>query len=438
MSSSSSLMYQRTCLWKNGTCSLSSLIVSLHSPKGVYLCKLSSSTKPLHAFAGASWAARESCVVAAILVVLHDDHAPSADQIRLIPAVRTPRAHHQFCHCLAIFHFKPNGIIVYASHSSTKWWASPMPLLCRPLAVRTVRCTIVLFYWGFEIDARPILALGRFPPAFITDGPGACAFVVVCFVIPQRLCLVLSPFARWLNWYAHSSVHLISGLLFLFFHLAYVGKEKHTHVFPGVTRVFCGKACGWPRGCCDLENRVVAGCVTRPNHIPQNMPCLSLAEFFCSRQLFAVCFVELPPHTVQRLVQKYHTFAVLQDCVGCRRYSQPSSTIFQSERDDIVTQMSTKQASASWRNIFREAIESLIRWSSSVASVYCCWCLCQTTADSHTVRELETRTAWQHFSSSSLWSVVFEGASLHANSDLLGGHILQSPCLLFPCLEVEA
>ena len=71
----------------------------------------------------------------------------------------------------------------------------------------------------------------------------------------------------------------------------------------------------------------------------------------------------------------------------------PPTTIFQSERDDIVTQMSTKQASASWRNIFREAIESLIRWSSSVASVYCCWCFCQTTADSHTVRELETRTA---------------------------------------------
>ena len=79
------------------------------------------------------------------------------------------------------------------------------------------------------------------------------------------------------------------------------------------------------------ENRGVVGSVTRSNNTSRKLrdtkskessQLLSLISLV--RAIYSlVAFVEFPPQ--EKLVQKYHTPTILQDCLGCRHSRQPAS-----------------------------------------------------------------------------------------------------------------
>ena len=76
-----------------------------------------------------------------------------------------------------------------------------------------------------------------------------------------------------------------------------------------------------------------------------------------------VAFVEIA-NALERRVQKYHTSTKIKDRVGYRESSQPACDHDRLVRkDDIATEISTKQAENSWWKTLREAIELLIRSS---------------------------------------------------------------------------
>ena len=192
---------------------------------------------------------RESCKYSTwslpFSLCCHDDHAPSADQIRLIPAVRTPRAHHQFCHCLAIFHFKPkrNHRLrqpqQYKMVSETN--APALPTTCRANCA-LYQCAVLLRFrnrcsshscpWTFSSSihyrwAWCLCLCGR-----VRRNTTA---IVPCTQSFRTLVELVCTFKCSFDFQA---------LIFVFSILPTSAKQSthtHTHVFPGVTRVFLWK-----------------------------------------------------------------------------------------------------------------------------------------------------------------------------------------------------